>query len=215
MATAIVTVVLTSALAWLVGTQITYIWDDAKRRRELDLAAVADFYKCYGTFLQIWRIWNSHKEHATRFSAPDDIQWHCMQSASEVEGDLESFLIKLISERTLDDQDIELLGCFREAYQSLRERIRDNEPLRWYSRSPEQGIAFRQYRAFKYLAMYIADKLQNTQTRWLLGRRRRDIPSEEDRVRALLAVTVGTRRADWLTTAEHTLNLLLGPGHQR
>lgn len=208
MATALVTVVLTSALAWLVGTEITYRWDDAKRRRELDLAAVADFYKCYGTFLQIWRIWNAHKQYSDHFMAPDDVQWQCMQNASEVEGDLESLLIKLISERRLSDKDLELLGCFREAYQSLRERIRVDQPLEWYSRVSEQSIEFRQYRAFKFLAMYAAGRLQSTPTRWPLGRRGRDVPRESDRVTALLAITLGTRRDDWLIIAEQELNQL-------
>jgi hypothetical protein len=42
--------VLTSVLAWFVGTQVAYRWDEVKRRRELDLAALNDLYESAGGF---------------------------------------------------------------------------------------------------------------------------------------------------------------------
>src|SRR4051812_4936981 len=131
MATALLTVALTSVLAWLIGTRITYRWDEVKRRRELDLAAVASFYRYYGAFLKVWRIWNSHKIGSAFCPAPADVQWQCLQSASEVEGDLEGLLVKIASERRLTDRDLELLGCFRESFHCLRECIREDKPLAW------------------------------------------------------------------------------------
>lgn len=207
MATALLAVALTSVLAWLIGTQITYRWDEVKRRRELDLAAVANFYKCYGAFLKVWRIWNSHKIGSAYCPAPTDVQWQCLQSASEVEGDLEGLLIKIVSERRLNDRDLELLGCFREALHCLRERIREDKPLAWFSRTAENSPEFRQYQAFKTLAMYLAGLLQYTQEPWVFGPRRKGIPSEAERIKALLAITAGTLKRDWLVTAERELSL--------
>jgi hypothetical protein len=40
---ALFTVVLGSLLAWLVGAQVSYFWDERRRRRESDLATLATF----------------------------------------------------------------------------------------------------------------------------------------------------------------------------
>jgi membrane protein YqaA with SNARE-associated domain len=47
---ALFTALVGSLLAWVVGTQVSYRWDDRKRRREADLAAATTFYQLYGTF---------------------------------------------------------------------------------------------------------------------------------------------------------------------
>ncbi|MET8012887.1 hypothetical protein ABZU86_13410 [Streptomyces sp. NPDC005271] len=205
----LLTVIVTSVLAWVLGTQITYRWDEVKRRRDLDLAAVSEFYRCYGAFLQTWRLWNTHHRNLGPGVAPDDVQWQCLERAAVVEGDFEGILVKVVSERRLTDRDIQLLGSFREAYQCLRERIREGEELRWFSRCQPEMLEFRQYRAFKSLSMYVAALLQERGTSWLVGHRRRDAPSEPERITALLGVTVGTRRGDWVEVAERELRLAL------
>jgi hypothetical protein len=198
---ALLAVVLASALAWLVGTQVAFRWDDVKRRRELDLAALNDFYKCYGAFVRTWRIWNTHKRHSCHAKS-DEIKWNCLEQASSIESDLERLLVKIVSERKLEDRDRLLLGCVREAFQCLRENIREDRALRWYSRSPSSGKEFREYQAFKALAAYMGVLLQTTHTRWLVGSKRRDLPSEDESRESLHMVTTGDRLSDWLAIVE-------------
>ncbi|GAA3077375.1 hypothetical protein [Streptosporangium carneum] len=199
-------VLLASGLAWLIGSQITYRWDDVKRRRELDLAAVESFYRAYGSFIEVWRLWNAHKRRSEQVAAPADMQWQCLQRAAAVEGSLEAILIKIVLERRLTKDDRLLLGCFRQAYQSLRESVREDRELKWYARKDDYE-AHRRYRAFKALAVYSARLLQTNSTRWLIGTRRTDIPSSEESICFLLAATDAARRYDWLETAERILNI--------
>lgn len=207
MVTALVTVLGTSVSAWLVGTQVAYRWDEVKRRRDLDLAAVNDFYRCYGNFLETWRVWNTHKRYAAPGVAPHDVQWQCLVKASAVEGDLERLLMKLASEQRLDARQVLLLSCFREAYKALREAIRTDQGLRWASRTSQDTVEFREYRAFKSLAVYVAGLLQHSQARWVVGRRPRDVPSEQESRTAHLNITGAARVRDWLEVAERELNL--------
>jgi hypothetical protein len=59
-------------------------------------------------------------------------------------------LIKLASEKPLNDEEISTLGRFRQRYQQLREAIRDNVPLAWdHAEHPE-------YLDFKTLAPQVA-----------------------------------------------------------
>ncbi|MEV6041156.1 hypothetical protein AB0L65_59350 [Nonomuraea sp. NPDC052116] len=204
--TGLLSVVLASGLAWLIGSQITYRWDDVKRRRELDLAAVESFYRAYGSFIEVWRLWSAHKRHPAQVTTPDDMQWQCLQRAAAVEGNLEAALIKIVLERRLTEDDLLLLGCFRQAYQSLRENVRADRELRWYA-SEKDYEAHRRYRAFKALAVYSADLLQSNRTRWLIGKRRTDIPSGRESIGFLLAATDVARTYDWLETAERVLDI--------
>ncbi|MEU5952105.1 hypothetical protein [Streptomyces sp. NPDC047525] len=204
----LVTVAVSSLLAWLIGTQIAYRWDDVKRRRELDLVAVTEFYRCYGAFLRTWRMWNAHKRNLDPGIAPGGVQWECLERAAVVEGDFEGILIKIVSERKLKSRDLLLLGAFREACQCLRERIREDKELRWFSRErPEAMAEFRQHRAFKALAMYVVALLQVRRTTWVIGHRRIDRPSESEQIAALLTVTLRVRRRDWVEVAECKLHL--------
>ncbi len=64
---ALFTALVGSLLAWVVGTQVTYLWDDQKRRRESDLAALARFYELYGTFFSTWKLWSASKDPENSF----------------------------------------------------------------------------------------------------------------------------------------------------
>jgi hypothetical protein len=49
----------TLAAGWLVTQRISTKWDLYRRRRELDLTAVTQFYATYGEFFVIWKIWDN------------------------------------------------------------------------------------------------------------------------------------------------------------
>lgn len=68
---AVVSVALTSLLAWFIGTRVSYGWDEVKRQRESDLAALQSFYRCYGAFFAAWKMWDVYlKNHASRELIP-------------------------------------------------------------------------------------------------------------------------------------------------
>src|SRR6266849_7158940 len=120
----LITTLFGAGLVWLVGTQVSYFWDERRRRRESDLTALATFYRLYGDFFTTWKLWSAHRRHGNKISAPDHLQWSLLERAETAEGGFESLLVKLASERKLSEDDKLLLGSFREAYQMLREQIR-------------------------------------------------------------------------------------------
>lgn len=173
---ALVSVVATSLLAWFIGSRVSYGWDEVKRQRESDLAALQSFYRCYGAFYASWKMWSvylrnhGHKDSSSRLPAADPVAWEILQQVESAEGGFEAILIKLASEYAGDRRDRLLLASFRQGAQSLRESIRDGKDLTWKAQphSPRDGnsndqsrrlLDYRKYRAFKALCEYIAIKL--------------------------------------------------------
>jgi hypothetical protein len=198
---ALFTALVGSLLAWVLGTQVSYVWDERRRRRESDLAALASFYKLYGEFFATWKLWSSHKRFGATLAPPDNLQWDLLERAEAVEGGFEALLVKLASERSLSGDEKRMLGCFREAYQMLRERIRENKPLDWWASGGGQG--FEQYRAFKALAEYVAFLLEASP-------KRRLIPAtpKPDRREAIAAISEITKRSEfydqwWKLVTDH------------
>jgi len=201
----LVTTLFGAGLAWLVGTQVSYVWDERRRRRESDLAALATFYRLYGDFFATWKLWTSHQGYADKVCPPDHAQWSLLERAEEAEGGFEALLVKIASERKLDEDDRLLLGSFREAYQMLREKIRENEPLDWWASDKRKDFGFVQYRAFKALAEYVACLLVDSPKRRLLT----PAPAKPDRRQAIAALAAITNRSEfhgsWWTIATDRL----------
>jgi hypothetical protein len=159
-----------SALAWIIGTRITYYWDDLKRRRESDLAARNEFYRVYGEFFAAWKLWDTHKRFPS-IDVPEQVQWDLLCQAEEAEAGFEALLVKIASERHLTDRDVKLLACFRQAYQSLREKIRQGKRLEWAANYPSPRAKYQEYETFKALAEYFANLLAtDTARRWFRWR---------------------------------------------
>jgi hypothetical protein len=167
---ALFTALIGAVLAYVVGVRVTARWDERKRRREADLAALAEFYRLYGDFFTTWKLWNTRKKYADSVASPEDTQWALLQRAEDAEGGFEALLVKLVAERELGTRDIVLLGCFREGYQTLRETIRTNKALGWWASAKgttsqpdyepdDRWTGFQQYRAFKGLAEHFAVQL--------------------------------------------------------
>ena len=61
-------------LAASVGSLLAYIWDDLRRRREGDLAALETFYRTYGEFFATWKLWEAHRRYRhARWSDPEAV----------------------------------------------------------------------------------------------------------------------------------------------
>jgi hypothetical protein len=117
-------------ITWGFGQSIIAIWDVRKKQRELDIATAAQFQQLYGEFKEIGRLWKIHKrrEDAT-LTYPENTRWELLKRAIAAESKVEAILVKLSTERDLDEGKLKQLGLFRQCYQQLREAIRDNEDL--------------------------------------------------------------------------------------
>ncbi|MDT5281012.1 MAG: hypothetical protein QOJ20_2207, partial [Mycobacterium sp.] len=157
-------------LAWLIGTRVSYGWDEVKRQRESDMASLQLFYQCYGKFFAAWKMWAVYNRinpsDRPNFPADDPRAWDILRTAEDAESGFETILVKLASEYTHSDTDRQLFASFRQGVQSLREAIRKGQDLTWKAQafSPRDGgsenparlLEYRQYRAFKALCEYVA-----------------------------------------------------------
>jgi len=205
---AVIQVVVGAVAAWVIGTRVAYAWDDHKRRRESDLAALTEFYRAYGRFYTTWSLWNTHKNAGGTYQVtwPEDTQSELLTRAEEAEAAFETTLMKLASERVLDPSQLALLRAFRQGYQSLRERIRIDEPLEWWATPRARRMSgYRRYRAFKALGEYVAYLLVSSPPRPWAPWARSTRPDDKQSIEALLAIT--QRDEAWSATAERELGL--------
>lgn len=130
----------TLSLGWFYGQRIVAKWDVLKKRQELDLAAARDFHNLYGEFREISRLWRAfvYEDAAgTKIKFDPSLRLELMRRAATAEGRIESLIVKLATERELETDEIRTLGLFRQAYQRLREAIRNGDRFDWTRNSRE------------------------------------------------------------------------------
>ena len=54
------------AAVWLFGHRVSVHWNLRQKQRELDLAAVQQFYSTYGEFFAVWKLWSSFPQENGR-----------------------------------------------------------------------------------------------------------------------------------------------------
>jgi hypothetical protein len=134
-------------LGWFIGQRLTYSWNVKQKRRELQLSSAQQFYLAYGEFFSVWKLWNRIDRVDAAFS---DRRWELHKRAASAEAIIEGTLVKLSSELILTEPQVAVLACFRQAFQQLRQAIRENQVLPWsHGEHPE-------YRAFEHLAVNTA-----------------------------------------------------------
>lgn len=117
-------------LTWLVGHRLTSRWAVWQKRREAEMATSAEFYRLYGEFVEVWRLWKVVKNDL-KGAERDAEWWKLLQRASAAEGALEAICIKIATEHRLTPEQAAALGGYRKLYQELRQRIRRGRPLDW------------------------------------------------------------------------------------
>lgn len=186
----LVTPVLTAVLLYFVGRYLTDRYSEQKKRaelallqvtqsaqkqRELQLVAAARFYELYGEFFAVWKQWSAFKAGKLVPRDPEAFRVGLFERACAGEGNMEAVLVRIASEFRVEPVDIETLGRFRQAYQTLREALRENHELGW--NDPEHP----QYAAFKRLACLVAS---------LLGRHTlKELPTPEEAAAVLKKIT--------------------------
>jgi putative (di)nucleoside polyphosphate hydrolase len=71
---------------------------------------------------------------------PETVHGELLTRATAAEGAIEALFVKVATERILEDDDVRALGLFRQAYQKLREAIRDGQELEWTHGTPEYRL---------------------------------------------------------------------------
>src|SRR3954454_22773303 len=87
------------AVGWFVGNRITDRWDLKKKRRELDIASAAEFYRIYGEFKSVWRVYKVvMKADAGApefgFANKDETREKLLDRATAAEGAIEALILK-------------------------------------------------------------------------------------------------------------------------
>jgi hypothetical protein len=173
----------TLGLGWVVGQRLSNYWSYLQKHKEIDLSAAQDFHRLYGEFFAVWKLWNYYIRDVGATTLTGASRWELLKRACDAESLVESLFVKLASERILPSTDWDRLGKFRQGYQTLREAIRDNQPLRWDSSTHPEYIAF------KRLAIEVAMLIQTgvTSQSSVLA----------DHVRGLLEITSNRHEGTW------------------
>lgn len=183
----------TLILGWLVTTRVSDRWDKLKARRERDLRSLDAFYELYGRFFATWKLWEvAYRERDSAMFS--DRRQELLREAASAEGELDALWVRVTSERVLSSNDIELLGCYRQAFQRLRESIREDVPLVWGKSNHQE------YVAFKMLSSTVAGLLSRASSL--------ELPERSEAAAALDRITHNTFEGKWreLTPCEDALN---------
>jgi hydrogenase maturation factor len=68
--------------------------------------------------------------------------WELLDRAAKAEGNVEAILVKLATERYLDEKNARDLGLFRQAYQQLRESFKEKELSNSFQRDSAEYYLF-------------------------------------------------------------------------
>jgi hypothetical protein len=138
------------AVAWGLVPKAQERWETVLKHRELDLEAVREFHRLYGEFISVWRMWNTPFRRPENFEMSTNHVEDCLRRATEIEGGIESLLVKVAAERQVSDDDIDVLAATRQAFQGLRITIRDLSELEWQSADEQHYVALRTLAAYTY-----------------------------------------------------------------
>ena len=140
----------TGVVAAIVGAWLALYWNIRQKQRELDFSTAESFHRLYGEFFAVWKLWNYFVRDIGQQNLPGASRWELLKRATDAEAGIEAILGTLASQRTLAPEVVADLGKFRQAFQSLRETIRNGEPLEWNESSDPH------YRSFKEVATSVA-----------------------------------------------------------
>ncbi len=123
-------------LTWFIGQRLTSRWSVWQKQREIEMATATTFYELYGEFISAWRFWRATVQYSnpTRREA---VRWELLERCTTAEGRLEAIFVKISAERLLRPEEVTTLGMFRQAYRTVRYRIRADQSVAWTSHDPE------------------------------------------------------------------------------
>jgi hypothetical protein len=135
--------VVTIVAGLAVGNRMSLRLDARKRQTELDLQALSSFYELYGEFFVHLKRWSTLRRAKRGGVSQEDERTSLLNDAYAAEGRMEALLVKIAAEQPLRPHDRELLGSFRQAYQQIREAIRDDKELPWDRSDQPEYVAYK------------------------------------------------------------------------
>lgn len=177
----------TGVVAAIVGSWLALYWNTRQKQRELDLSTAESFHRLYGEFFAVWKLWNYFIRDVGERELSGASRWEILKRATDAEAGVEAISGTLASQRSLELEVVKDLGKYRQAFQSLRETIRDGQPLEWNESSDAH------YLAFKELATSVAALIHS-------GRRARSA-SARRRAAAWLDITSNRWEDEWVSEA--------------
>lgn len=144
----------------LVLNQLSTKWTIHQKKKEMVISTLNDLYKLYGEIVSIVKLYRKLEFYDDTIykEAKDkkEIMKKIVEETYNIEGKWEANPVKIASEKELNDTELEILGRFRQAYQSIREHIERDEKVPW-SRSDES-----EYLTFKRLTYLVARIIQSS-----------------------------------------------------
>jgi hypothetical protein len=123
---------------WLIGLRLTANWNLRQKKNELNLSTLQAFHTNYGDFKELVKIWRLVKKSiAVPVKVPPEERWILLKRACALESKTEALVLRATSERLLTASQLETLGLYRQAMQSIRESIRDDVACPLGSRGTE------------------------------------------------------------------------------
>lgn len=127
--------------SWFVGKRLTAYWNLRQKRWELNWATLHAFHAVYGEFKEIVKIWRLVKKPTARaIPVQQEERWVLLKRACALESKSEALILRATSERFLKPEELDVLGLFRQAMQSIRESIRDDVACPFGSRGTEYKL---------------------------------------------------------------------------
>ena len=142
---------------WFIAARLIAGWSLRRKKREFDTANAQQFHTAYMDFFAIWKLWHHYLDHGENelpdhgeYEIPHASRWELLTRTYIAEGSIEAVFLRLSSARRLAPDTIELLGRFRQGFQTLGQSIKNNKPMPW--KDPEHP----DYLVFKRLASSVA-----------------------------------------------------------
>lgn len=132
---------ITLSFGWLVGNKLSYNMNIRQKQREIDLNISHDFFRLYGEFFAIWKLYDYLLRSC---QLTDDLHLEILKRMVNAEAGIESILIKIAADMRLSKSDIENLGSFRQSYQFLRKSIQSKQRVGWNKSNHEEYMRFKE-----------------------------------------------------------------------
>jgi hypothetical protein len=134
----LITTLFAAILAWVVGSRITAAWDMRKKRGEFDILLAKEFYTLVASFKAVAREWEAYlkrKPASDNLAAWETARIELARRALEAETNMESILLKLLTEgmgregltEAERTQRQRSLSLFRVAFRNLRETVEEGQ----------------------------------------------------------------------------------------
>ena len=191
----LVTVSATLIASLFVTSRVTDRWDQVKKNREMNLAAAHDFQRLYGEIIAIWKTWNAlNGRHTAHFATPEDAKWDTLKRATAAEGEIEALMARLAAERTLNPDDLDMLGSLRQAFKVVRRTIRADQPLSWTADNIPDYAAFKKLTSAMSVLLSATTPIESK-------------PLATEAATAFQEITANRHEATWIDSASRLVPL--------